>query len=188
MNLPVLSENRLPVMSVALQRAITAQERWEISVSARPVPVSAEVRDAARKALPALTATMRRASDGTVKKWLASLGVLTAGKVGAADARAKITAYAAMLEHPEMCFTGTSLKTAARAFKWFPSYSEVAEFLDGECREERAALRRLKRIAEGPVADEAKPNPDRKRVGAGLQKLSNFLRGAGPKPKKMKVG
>jgi hypothetical protein len=187
MNLPVLSENRLPVMSVALQRAITAQERWEISVSARPVPVSAEVRDAARKALPALTATMRRASDGTVKKWLASLGVLTAGKVGAADARAKITAYAAMLEHPEMCFTKSSLKTAARTFKWFPSYSEVAEFLDRECREERAALRRLKRIAEGPVAEVEKPNLHRKRVGEGLRQLANYLRGTGPKPKKLKA-
>lgn len=65
------------------------------------------------------------------RDWLKALGVLSAATMSAADAKAKIGAYAPMLaeEYADWCFTPASLAACAKAFKFFPSFGELAAAL-----------------------------------------------------------
>ena len=185
MNEIVVAENNLPAQSLDLGRALERQRNWEASAGQNiPGPVTTAIRDEARAVLATLESSMAPAPDDLVKKWLVKLGILTAGNVGEQDAETKIKAYAFMLSSPSKCYTAATLKTAARLFKFFPSYSEIAGFLDGECIDERNQLRRLKRISQGPVDDTTPATPEEiKETGRKLKQLSKSLGGNGGEQK-----
>lgn len=118
--------------------------KWEA-----PRSQDAETRAHAATAAAHLEQSLAVESDADgVAKWLGQLGILTAGKMTADDARMRLAAYAALLEHPAGCFTKGSLKRAAVKFTWFPSFAEVSEFLDGEVWWIKAKIIRLRKIAE----------------------------------------
>ncbi len=125
-----------------------------------PALVSAALRAEAKAALTAAKAALEPPARATVGKWLAGLGMLAAGKTDAATASAKLAAYARFLDHPAACFTEASLKAAARRFKWFPSFAEIAQFLDEEARPWRDRHSRLDRLACAE-ADEPKTEAPR---------------------------
>lgn len=102
-----------------------------------------------------MTAALMRAHPKLVGDWLARLGVLVAGNLTAADARIKIAAYAADLDFPALCFTDATRAQAGVAFKFFPTFSELSEFLSAVVRPHRVKLDRLRVIAGLPV--EQKP-------------------------------
>lgn len=95
-----------------------------------PPNVPRDLQIAAKAALPGALDDARVADQDTIRKWLAALGVLCAGQLTAADAKAKISIYAPMLrEHSAAAFTAATLQRAGKKFKWFPSFAEIDEFL-----------------------------------------------------------
>lgn len=68
------------------------------------------------------------ARTDAARKWLIALGVLSAGSMPPAEAKAKIDAYSPMLaeEFSDWCFTPSSLAFCAKQFKFFPSFGELA--------------------------------------------------------------
>jgi len=179
-------QTKLPVLSVGLQRAVRDMELLETMESVgRPQPPTTEVRNEAMRKLSEAEAVLVKASTETVRRWLLTLGALTAGKMSVRDAEVKITAYQNFIDHPEKCFTEATLKSAARRFKWFPSFSEVSLFLDRECRDERVLARRLRNIADGPTYDLPVQAPLKERQ-AQIKRLAKEFPEAFRKPKKRK--
>lgn len=78
-----------------------------------------------------------------------NLGALCAGAMSADEARTRIAAYLPLLRPARGALSKESLDRAGRAFKWFPTYGEVAAFLDQEADDLRAQLTRAKRIVAG---------------------------------------
>lgn len=81
--------------------------------------------------------------------------MLTAGKMSLDEAKARISAYSAMLEFPEACYSPESLKRAGSKFKFFPSFAEVEEHLSREVWWIKAQAYRLHLI--GKEAEAPKP-------------------------------
>lgn len=100
---------------------------------------------------------LRPADPQTVRQWLTALGVMVAGQMTAADAKAKVGAYVPMLDHPASCFTRETLEEAGRAFKFFPSFSEVAAFLDSKADPLKTLRQRLEAVLRAPVTEIEKP-------------------------------
>lgn len=110
----------------------------------QPDPIRAAARDEAKRLLDIIETPC---PPHVAAQWLGQLGILTAGKMTADDAKVRLSAYAAMLEHSVGCFTKASLRKAATKFTWFPSFAEVSAFLDGELWWLKAQHVRLERIA-----------------------------------------
>jgi hypothetical protein len=140
---------------------------------------------------------LKPADKQLVAKWLGALGVLCAGQLTAADAKVKIAAYAPLLDCPASVLTKRTLADAGRAFKWFPSFAEVSEFLDGRTWAMRKLAARLKQLAETTPELEHQPGSDwkdltpeqqfeidrkLKEVKATLDGLSNTLKGVASTP------
>lgn len=121
---------------------------------APPDEVPEAVKAEAGRLIAPLFAALEPASPRLVGDWLARLGVLVAGNLSAADARIKIAAYAADLRYPALCFTDQTRADAAKAFKFFPSFAELSEFLDGIAAPHRTKLHRIRAIAGRPVRQE----------------------------------
>jgi hypothetical protein len=121
---------------------LSERESWD-----PPEVVGEQLRSEAARAIPQAEAALRPADKQTAREWLMALGVLVAGQMTTNDAKAKIGAYAPLLDHPACCFTRATLEEAGRQFKFFPAFAEIAAFLD----EQRAPLvlmrGRLKAIA-----------------------------------------
>jgi len=122
-----------------------------------PAAVTAEMREDAVNTLRRLEIAMVPATEDTIRKWLAALGNLCAARHGAAEAKQAIATYAAMLDHPASCFTRDTLRAAARRFKFWPAFAEVAEFLDGQVASQRALRGRLEALTRAPVTDAPPP-------------------------------
>lgn len=72
-----------------------------------------------------------RTDPAIVRDWLKALGSVVASGLSATEANAKLAAmvpWAAQDFGPE-CFTAGTLKSAARDFKFFPSYAELSTHL-----------------------------------------------------------
>lgn len=72
-----------------------------------------------------------RTDQAIVRDWLKALGSVVASGLSASEAGAKLAAmvpWAAADFGPE-CFTPATLKSAARDFKFFPAYAELAAHL-----------------------------------------------------------
>ena len=148
-----------------------------------PPNVPATLRLEANNRLAVLTSALAsKPSQGLMAEWLGSLGSLVAGQMPAAEATQRLRAYVAMLDHPAFCFTADTLKDAARRFKWFPSFAEIAEFFDGirdaVKREKYRCEQIVKRRGES-VSDRGQITADeRAKVVNGFQQLlANFGKG-----------
>jgi len=119
-----------------------------------------------------------KADGRSIAEWVGKLGILVAGNMTADDARAKMAAYGSMLagQYPRAMLTRDGLDRAARAFKWFPSYSELSEHLDREFRRMQRERRRLEALA-GEPAPEAMAAPIRRLVSSAIKTVV-------PKPEK----
>jgi hypothetical protein len=116
--------------------------------------------DAARSRLRAAENLLRPADKQTLAKWLATLGVLCAGQMSADDAKTKIAAYVPLLDVPAAILTKQTLQDAGREFKWFPSFAELAAFMDRQSWPLRKLAARLRRIAEMAPAIEHREGGD----------------------------
>lgn len=115
-----------------------------------PDTITPEVQREARELLEQHERASQPADMAAVRIWLAGLGMLTAGKMTAEDAKSKILAYAGTMKYPAGVFTQDSLDRAGRNFKkWFPTYGEVCEFLDREKSAIGVKAGRLRIIAAG---------------------------------------
>jgi hypothetical protein len=127
-----------------------------------PASVNAALKADAHRSLAQLDAALKPAERQLVKDWLLALGTLCAGQMSAADAKTKIAGYAGLLEHPPLCFTRETLRDAARRFKWWPSFAEIAAFLDEIARPTRHLRARVKALTDLPVADPDAVRPTRR--------------------------
>ena len=114
----------------------------------------------AKAVLPAVEAELEPASIGIREKWLTSLGTLCAGKMSAADAKAKLSAYGSMMDYPSQVFTKATLGQAGREFKFFPSYAEVCEFLNAKAKPLLDRAERVRKIAEANVMLPGRPEQE----------------------------
>lgn len=142
-NLPARSiatdlQKSLPKLTDALKSAI-ADNLFPSTLDGEPLPPAwkppADLPDAlifeAQDAHLSLSnALSLPARDGLKLQWLTQLGVLVAGTMGANDAKVKLKAMAQDLEYPAICFTEDTRRDAAKRFKFFPSYAELASFFD----------------------------------------------------------
>jgi len=142
------TENRYP----ADGDAYSVEALWRM-----PETISQDLIEEARQAIPAAEAACQPAPKEALSKWLNSLGVLCAGRMSAEDAAVKLQAYSAMLEVPASILNKHTLDEAARQFQWFPSYSEIAQFLDPRAAAKTKILDRVRRIAAAsPTRSEAR--------------------------------
>lgn len=118
-----------------------------------PAIVDEATRLAARAALAGHDALLEtKATRRQATEWALSLMTLTGGRqVSADDAKAKALAFAEMLiDYPAALLTRASLQEAAGAFKFFPAYAELAEFLDRSLRRLQREQKRLLVLAAIP--------------------------------------
>jgi hypothetical protein len=137
------------------ERKGSVRETWAL-----PERITDALKRDAAEAGRRVAQSLLPADQQTVKHWLAALGVLVAGQMPAADAKAKLGAFAPMLKHPPVCFTRDTLEAAGRAFKFFPSFSELAAFLDEQMQPLVNLRVRLDTVARAPVT-EITPPPKR---------------------------
>lgn len=136
-----------------------------------PAVLEPAVRNEARDLLAQVNCALSDHADSqAIAAWVGKLGILVAGSMTADDARAKMAGYGSMLagRYPRALLSRDVLDRCARAFKWFPSYSELADRLDLEHQRLKREQKRLEALvgrAEGPaptpvrrlVADVVKP-------------------------------
>lgn len=160
--------NHLTVGTVSLSSSLRAscdtETEWRDGdvreITWRPRNVSPQNIAEAKSKTAALDRALLPADISITRKWLGTLGVMCAGKMEIADARAKIAVYAANLRHPEFCFTQDTLVEAGKKFTWFPSFAEVSAFLDEIEKPTRELAERVKRIAEmQPTVQGQSPQP-----------------------------
>lgn len=145
--------------------------------------VPTDLQREAAAALPGLLDWMQSGDDDTVRRWLGDLGVLVAGAMGADEARAKLVAYTSLIadDYPRATFTRRTLAAAARRFKFFPSFSELCDFLDETRGDLRTKLDRLQRLAT-PLRKRQEPEDEpvsldqRQRAGELFGMLGQALR------------
>ncbi|MDR3439867.1 MAG: hypothetical protein P4L94_24940 [Telmatospirillum sp.] len=117
----------------------------------RPLVITGQEQADALAFLPMAQDACKPAPPDPVRKWISTLGALVAGNMPVGDARAKLSAYTRLLDVPlGVVDDDDSLKRAGHRFKWFPSYAELAQFVDEEKYQLDERVRRLQLIAEGP--------------------------------------
>lgn len=114
----------------------------------KPLDLTMEQVLSSRAWLPRAEALLKPADRKLIEKWLIHLGVLCAGQISTEDAKAKVMAYAELMDAPASVLNKRTLADAGRAFKWFPSFAEVSEFLDGRTWVMRKLAARLKLLSE----------------------------------------
>lgn len=113
-----------------------------------------------------------------IRRWLQSLGVLTAVSISREEAEMKLAAYVPMLMHegfPDAAFTSESLNAVARqCIKGFPTYPELADHLARWWRENRPAPPALPPPA--PPLPRQPPTPEElERVHASVTEIVRAL-------------
>ncbi|MCW0235303.1 MAG: hypothetical protein OJJ21_17015 [Ferrovibrio sp.] len=124
-----------------------------------PAQPSGAMLSQARTALAAMPTRLQPATKQVKADWLIALGIATAGQMTADDAERKVSLYIDMLDHEAGCFSKDSLRAAAGAFKWFPSFAEVKAVLDAERFRLRKEAARLKRLLEPRALPPGNPAP-----------------------------
>ena len=138
------------VLSPSLRRAL---DRIATEQPGAALSISSTTKSDAETALAAIERALEPAPRQTVERWIEALGALTAAPQGEDEAARKTRAYAAMLEFPPQAFSRRSLDTAARKFRFFPSYAELAEHLEAETADLKTTRHQLRRAVALPVAD-----------------------------------
>lgn len=127
------------------------RNQWELP------RVSKALQVLAKRELPKAEERCNPPSRDLARKWLSSLGTLTAGRMPAEEARSKLIAYSEFFDHPSGAFTKETLRLAAKEFKWFPSFSELSTFLDEQSVPIRNERDRIKAIADATIEEPQKP-------------------------------
>jgi len=113
-----------------------------------PAVVTPAMAAEARAAAESVRGLLAPADIGTVKRWLIALGNAVAGNVSTAEAEARVAAMLTLLDDlPAGVFTKSTLKRAAAAFTFFPSFAELSRLLADETGKLRAKGERLDAIA-----------------------------------------
>ena len=134
--------------------ALPVEASWDI-----PTVITQQLIDAAAEALPAWREYMAPCDLAKAGHWLAQLGVMCGGpKMTADEAKEKIVAYAVGLQFPAFCFSDKSLYTAAKKFKWFPTFSEVSDWLEAKSRVSQDTLTRLEMLASAQPTKPREPD------------------------------
>ena len=176
------SATALPSLSPpdSLAKALTSPTEWfegshGFDTRAAPWKPPAVITDSMRKdaeqSLPIAQALCDPAPKDRAKQWLATLGTIVAGNMPAAEAQMRLKAYVGLIEIPAGMMTRQLLDRAGRRFKFFPSYSELAEFVDEEKHRLEETARRLRIIAEG---EKRQAIPSR---GGGFRQIGDFRPG-----------
>lgn len=110
--------------------------------------------DEATRAAQQLEQALAPAPDFVKLQWLAQLAKLTGGNASLAEILERIKALAADLDYPALCFTDATRRDAAYRFKFFPTFAELARFLEEVQAPYRDRVRRLKRVAGANVEAE----------------------------------
>lgn len=158
-------------------------KRWQ-----PPAVISADVREEARASLGAVAPLCEPAKRAVVATWVAKLGAMAAGRMSADEAQVKVELLSSELceEYPVGVFTPETLRAAARAFKWFPSYAELAEQLDIEARKLKRLRERLETLAR--PATPQPPTREQSTVRAAIRPMPGVRKSdavkAEPKPEK----
>lgn len=178
-----------PSLSDALRRALADHlnlqptpdgdgYRWQPPEHPTPVLIAE-----AKHVRPQLERYLEPAPEHVKLRWLTQLGTLTAGSSTVEEALTRIKAYARDLDHPAFCFTDSSRVDAARRFKFWPSFAELARFLDEVAQPHRERLQRLRRIGAGdalptqPQISEAELIARRQDIGWRMGLLARALKG-----------
>ena len=149
-------EELLASMPYSLTRLLNVDEDgWET-----PKELTAAEIQAAKARLGRAEALLKPADEKLVRNWLGRLGVLCAGQMTSADAKIKIENYVPLLKCPASVLNQHTLEDAGRRFKWFPSYAEIAEFIDGKTWVMRKLAARLKMLSETTPQLEHQPGSD----------------------------
>lgn len=198
--LPAKVSTATVMLSSSLSSAIKTPTLWRVTDSGGsepydgawkpPASIPAKLKADALRALPAAQAAIAPAPRRLVTEWLALLGVLVAGSHSADDAKAKIGAYVALLDHPALCFTSESLRAAGREFRWIPSFAELSAFLDALAKNARDAASRLEVLARLPEATAPQERPltaeereaDRQRIDVIMGRIIANLSAPPPEP------
>lgn len=124
-----------------------------------PAIVAPALIEEAERLLPALVTDLAAAPHRAVMEWLARLGMAVASNLSPAEAMGKIEAIAGDLaaDYPAAVFTDETRRKAMRAFKWFPSYSELAELLDPEKEKLLRIQRHLEAVIKAGKPKDAAP-------------------------------
>ncbi|MFC5353525.1 hypothetical protein [Azospirillum himalayense] len=128
-----------------------------------------------------IDAAMELSPQSRVRQWLLDLAPLVAVSISASDAAQKLDAYVGMLEYPAAVYTKASLAKAARRFKFFPTFAELADFFDGQLSEVRIKRQRLQAIVNAAAGQKqiAAPEPQtleqRQHMGALFGKLADAI-------------
>lgn len=125
-----------------------------------PMSVTPDMREDALNTLRRLDVAMTVATEDLVRKWLTVLGNLVASRHGADEAHQAVRSYATMLDYPCSCFTRDTLRDAAKRFKFWPAFAELAEFLDALVADQRALRDRLEALCRVPLSDAPPPAND----------------------------
>lgn len=145
----VIADQTAPSMagSVGIYGYEAVPVPWELKL-----PISVGDVAAAKALLPLAEAAceLAKPDDGRTWNWLLMLGAITAGRTSMDDAKVKLTAYRKLLEVPVGIFDDeTVMRRAGKRFKFFPSFSELAEFIEAERRRLDQQARRLRIVAFG---------------------------------------
>ncbi len=125
--------------------------RWRPDVARLPA-----LAPALQAALPVAVAAAQRATKPDLAKFLASLALLCApGNISVTDAKAKLGAYADMLDGrvPASVLTRENLEAMARRFRFLPAYGELVDELDALSRPVLSRLSRIRALLGEPGAD-----------------------------------
>jgi hypothetical protein len=153
-------EELLASLPYSLMRLVNVDsDHWT-----KPESMTAGEVQSSRGWLPRAEALLIPADKKLVEKWLKTLGILCAGQMTAVDAQAKISAYVPLLDCPASILNKRTLADAGRAFKWFPSFSEVSAFLNAEAFVMRKLAARLRMLAETTPQIEHQPGSDYKEL------------------------
>ena len=138
-----------------------------------PAVISRELRAEAALMLDQSEALLRPAAQSSLRSWLVSLGALVANSGSDSNASARVDAYSGLVDASAGALTKTSLKRAAAQFKFWPSYSELAEFLAGERSGLIERARRMRAIVDASETSSAprlEHHENRSRDGASQER------------------
>ena len=116
--------------------------------------VTSSLRREAIRMLVLAEAALKPAKISDRRKWLATLGVLCSGNLTVADSKEKLSAYGHLLKYSAVVFTDETLEGAGRKFTWFPSFSELAKYLDELELPIRNRFARILKISNARIDDE----------------------------------
>ena len=150
-------------------------------------PMDSACRAEAARLVRSVEASLVQAPATLKCEWLARLAMVCAGKnESEAAIRAKVAAYADMLDHPAWVFNAQTLKEAAARFMWFPSFAEVKGFLDERCASERRFLASLRKAADAEIPKVSRETPATPEQVTAILK-ANDLYTAAPRRKRLSL-